>query len=877
MLLSQQHTYHVPPQGPSDPQKKRRWPRLAMIAFWIGILILVNLVIAAWINKDTQFAVEGTDASTMEKIVQSLNLRKWHIFNLLSREKQTERSERTLPASPTDAVSQGQENSAAPIQEDQEEGTFSVRDFWDDLREGTENPGLPSPLPDSPSMVSGPAGTQSYGDPGGFGQVMQGGNKLLGIARRLSGIEFQDQLLNIVDTQVKGQSVFSVGRHTLEGYREFVVMGEKVGKLYDQVSTPVVSPDAKNFAYIALDGAMMKIIRNGQEIASYKDFGPSVYQNGIPLEGKRYITAGIPAAYLRSLSEEVLQFMPNGQLVFPAWKSKKPLVVIGGKEGEQFDVIHNPFISPDGSRVAYIVAQAANIGSELTTPGGCSSTGCVRIFSDMANRALAKRAYTYFAIADGVMSFPYDEILDLAFSENGQSFGFLGRRDNRWYAVINNEEGGSYDDIRGLQFSPDGSQYAFAARRGSVWNVVRNGAVMQQLLSEVGPEFLYNFSNGTYAYSDPSRKFYTGGTEYGEKNIAGFLLEASPHRDQVALLRQAGNAAQLVLHELQTGRETIHNPSATIVQSLLSAAGKSSLTFSSDGKRLAYPLSVELDGKTLQQMVIDGVSHFPYKSVGQPVFSPDGLLVAYAARAVDPLTGMERALAVIDGKETEFYDRILGLPQFSADGSTMQYMVENNGNIGWIVHEVADVLSKESATVQASAAPSPFPGLFCPPEAVFKDIETALQQPERACGISIPDGNRDSLPNEIGTLKYLKHLNLSFNKIRELPPSVGDLHDLRWLSVVGNSLGILPESMSNLTNLEYLDVSSNALRNLPEGMGNMQNLRILNISGNALESLPRSLGALRNLERLYLNGNRIPQQQIQQLQQQLPATQIYGV
>src|SRR3989344_8886069 len=147
MLLSQQHTYKVPSQGPSDPQKKRRWPRLAMIAFWIGLLILVNLVIAAWINKDSQFAVEGTDASTTKKIVQSLNLRKWHILNLLSREKQTERSERTLSASPTDTAFQGQKNGAAPIQADQAEGTFSVRDFWDDFREDTGNLELPSPLP----------------------------------------------------------------------------------------------------------------------------------------------------------------------------------------------------------------------------------------------------------------------------------------------------------------------------------------------------------------------------------------------------------------------------------------------------------------------------------------------------------------------------------------------------------------------------------------------------------------------------------------------------------------------------------------------------------------------------------------------------------
>ena len=195
----------------------------------------------------------------------------------------------------------------------------------------------------------------------------------------------------------------------------------------------------------------------------------------------------------------------------------------------------------------------------------------------------------------------------------------------------------------------------------------------------------------------------------------------------------------------------------------------------------------------------------------------------------------------------------------------------------WITHSVDDVLAQSSVSIRSGPVPSPFPGLFCPPEAVFKNLELALQQPEKVCGLSLPDGDRKVLPEEIGSMLYLKHLNLSFNRIETVPSSIGNLRDLRWLSLVGNSVEGLPGSLGNLTRLEYLDVSSNALKSLPEEIGNLQELRILNISGNNLSVLPDSLGRLTYLERLYLNGNTIAKQDMKELQERLKETQIFGM
>lgn len=889
MLLTQHQTHNEHQAGASGPlgtEEKKHFSKWAVLSFWIGLLILINIVIAAWINTQSQFAVESDDASVTQKVIRAMEIRKQDIFKkLLHREKpapakpQEPRAVGNVPAfgtaePPANSQVQPEQNSAA--------GSFDVRELLENFKDragelqlptlGTKGDGIGEALGGTDVAVPSMNGINQFAETAAQFQ------RLAGTANRITGIALSDEVLEVAATQVLGVSAFSAGRETPNGYKEYMMIADAMGKLYDQVGTPVVSPDGKSIAYLAMDGNIMKLVQDGREIAAYKDFGPSVYDKGQPLEGQRFLEAAVPEGYLRNLTESALAFTPDGKLVYTAWKSKKPLVVVNGVEGPQFDVVQEPVISPDGSRIAYVVGQGLNIAGELTTPGGCTTEECVRIFTDMAGRQLKRRAYTYFAVADGVMSVPYDEILDLVYSENSKGFGFLGRRDDRWYTVINGKEGSPYDEVRGLAFSPDGSEYAFAARTGNVWSLVKNGAEIAKLGTAVGDTFLYDFASDTFAYADPTRKFFVGDAVQ-QQAVPGFFVEMDPTGKQAALLRKAGADAQVVLYDIASGVETAGEPAASVVQSLFSAGASSSkLEFSPDGMHSAYPLNIQVDGAPYQQMVIDGVRQLPYASVGNPVFSPDGLLVAYAATALDPLSGVERALAVINGRETELYDRILGELQLSLDGKSVRYLAERNGALEWVTHSALDSLPVASLPVQKeSLPPSPFPGLFCPPEAVFKDLDLALQNPLSVCGLSMPDGGRTALPAEVGTLIYLKHLNLSFNEITALPDSIGNLYDLRWLSLVGNSVEVLPESITQLSRLEYLDVSSNKLSSLPQEFGSLNNLRILNVSANNLTSLPSSMGSLRKLERLYVNGNSIPQDMLTSLQGALPDTRIYGL
>ncbi|NXG52929.1 PIDD1 protein, partial [Psilopogon haemacephalus] len=139
-------------------------------------------------------------------------------------------------------------------------------------------------------------------------------------------------------------------------------------------------------------------------------------------------------------------------------------------------------------------------------------------------------------------------------------------------------------------------------------------------------------------------------------------------------------------------------------------------------------------------------------------------------------------------------------------------------------------------------------------------------------------GSLTSLPPDIGSLRCLTHLDLSFNSLPALPSCILHLPSLRVLLVSHNSLVALPEdfgflskltffsamknqlkelpqSIGELVELQDLDLSENALECLPEGVGNLRKCTELDLSGNCLTSVPDCLGKLKALRRLHLHSN----------------------
>ncbi|XP_006896502.1 PREDICTED: leucine-rich alpha-2-glycoprotein [Elephantulus edwardii] len=105
----------------------------------------------------------------------------------------------------------------------------------------------------------------------------------------------------------------------------------------------------------------------------------------------------------------------------------------------------------------------------------------------------------------------------------------------------------------------------------------------------------------------------------------------------------------------------------------------------------------------------------------------------------------------------------------------------------------------------------------------------------------------------------LQVLDLTGNALTSLPPSFFQASGaLRTLVLKENFLEALP-GLSSLRSLKHLDVSGNRLQRLPPGLlVNLTALQILDLSHNRLETLPPDLlqGPL-HLERLHLEGNRL--------------------
>ncbi|KAF3785702.1 cAMP-dependent protein kinase type 1 [Nymphaea thermarum] len=96
------------------------------------------------------------------------------------------------------------------------------------------------------------------------------------------------------------------------------------------------------------------------------------------------------------------------------------------------------------------------------------------------------------------------------------------------------------------------------------------------------------------------------------------------------------------------------------------------------------------------------------------------------------------------------------------------------------------------------------------------------------------------LPPEIGSLRKLECLDLSFNKLKSLPDDIAELTSLKSLRVACNKLVGLPVRLSSLDKLETLDLSNNRLSSLqPLKLSSMQSLRLLDLQYNKIYDCQR--------------------------------------
>ncbi len=82
---------------------------------------------------------------------------------------------------------------------------------------------------------------------------------------------------------------------------------------------------------------------------------------------------------------------------------------------------------------------------------------------------------------------------------------------------------------------------------------------------------------------------------------------------------------------------------------------------------------------------------------------------------------------------------------------------------------------------------------------------------QRITEIGIYKCKLTTLPESIGTLRYLQTLDLSWNYLTAFPKSISSLNSLLLLNLNGNKIVIIPESIENLTSIESIGLELNKL------------------------------------------------------------------
>jgi len=122
-----------------------------------------------------------------------------------------------------------------------------------------------------------------------------------------------------------------------------------------------------------------------------------------------------------------------------------------------------------------------------------------------------------------------------------------------------------------------------------------------------------------------------------------------------------------------------------------------------------------------------------------------------------------------------------------------------------------------------------------------------------------------TLPEGIGNLINLKHLNLGYNKIEELPKSIGNLKELQDISLGGNELKTLPKEISGLEKLVSISLEFNRFEKFPKELLSLKSTYSIWIHNNSLKEIPLELAKMPKIERILIDHEVITDQNIAEL------------
>ncbi len=110
------------------------------------------------------------------------------------------------------------------------------------------------------------------------------------------------------------------------------------------------------------------------------------------------------------------------------------------------------------------------------------------------------------------------------------------------------------------------------------------------------------------------------------------------------------------------------------------------------------------------------------------------------------------------------------------------------------------------------------------------------------------------LPDNIGELQELEHINIALTAMESLPESIGELKKLKYLDASSTNITTVPESIGNCESLVFLDLHNTDITEIPDSATKLKHLKSLDLGYTKITALPENIGALSQLVRLDLFG-----------------------
>ncbi|QXE90559.1 hypothetical protein [Geomonas subterranea] len=279
-----------------------------------------------------------------------------------------------------------------------------------------------------------------------------------------------------------------------------MVVDGREGEVVEELEIPFFSPDNRHVVYQAKTGGRWYFVVDGRSFPAYRT---EHNQFGFSADGTRmaYVDSPVEGAKPRlvvtdlDFKKQLIREATGAVMVISDDKSRIAAISeVKGKqrvielslatpdqvkEGVLYDSIKDLAISPDGTSVAYVAEKGGRkvlvwngqekafppgklVGQIVFRPGNKG----VGLLTDSNGSCAFHEPFS----GSGPQIRPYDEVGELAYSKDGKSLVYLGRKvtpgqtGKSIFMVVNGKEGPRFDKVISPTFTPDGQKVVYRVR-----------------------------------------------------------------------------------------------------------------------------------------------------------------------------------------------------------------------------------------------------------------------------------------------------------------------------------------------------------------------------------------------------------------------------